>query len=154
MNPSTSPSAATAAKPSPAVPIPQSLHLGTWKLNEAKSNIPADVQKYTTVVYEPQGDMIKCITLGTTPDGQPIHLEWLGKFDGKEYPTRGDRNSDQRSYTLQNDGSLAIANRKNGKPTTTGRVLISPDGKTRTIQATGVDPDGKPAAYTGVYDRL
>jgi cytochrome oxidase assembly protein ShyY1 len=34
--------------------------LGTWKLNEAKSKIPAGASKNLTVVYEAQGDSIKC----------------------------------------------------------------------------------------------
>ena len=33
--------------------------MGTWKLNEAKSKIPAGAGKNTTVVYSPAGDETK-----------------------------------------------------------------------------------------------
>jgi hypothetical protein len=38
--------------------------LGTWKLNEAKSKIPAGAGKNTTVVYSPAGDETKVTTDG------------------------------------------------------------------------------------------
>ena len=34
-------------------------NIGTWKLNEAKSKIPAGVGKNTTVVYSAAGDQIE-----------------------------------------------------------------------------------------------
>jgi hypothetical protein len=34
-------------------------HMGTWKLNEAKSKIGPGAPKITTVVYEAAGDSIK-----------------------------------------------------------------------------------------------
>jgi hypothetical protein len=37
--------------------------MGTWKLNEAKSKIPAGATKNHTVVYEAAGDSIK-VTVG------------------------------------------------------------------------------------------
>src|SRR3954469_24128342 len=77
--------------------------MGTWKLNEAKSKIPAGAMKNTTVVYAVDGDNIKVTTDGTTGDGKPVHTEWTGKFDGKDYPLTGDPNADSRSYTQVND---------------------------------------------------
>ena len=34
-------------------------NMGTWKLNEAKSKIPASAPKNTTVVYSADGDNVK-----------------------------------------------------------------------------------------------
>src|SRR3981189_2510691 len=58
---------------------------GTWKLNEAKSKIAPGVAKNTTVVVEAAGDDIKVTVDGTDSDGKPVHNEWTGKFDGKDY---------------------------------------------------------------------
>ena len=64
-------------------------NIGTWKLNEAKSKIPAGVGKNTTVVYSAAGDMFKVTTDGVDGSGKPAHSEWTGKFDGKPYPVTG-----------------------------------------------------------------
>ena len=52
--------------------------LGTWKLNEAKSKIPAGAPKNTTVIYEAAGDNVKVSTDGTDREGKPAHTEWTG----------------------------------------------------------------------------
>ena len=41
-----------------ALSFAQSPEMGTWKLNEAKSKIPAGVMKNTTVVYAAEGDKV------------------------------------------------------------------------------------------------
>lgn len=50
-------------------------NMGTWKLNEAKSQLPTGATKNTTVVYEAAGDSVKVTTDGTDKDGKPIHTE-------------------------------------------------------------------------------
>ena len=48
--------------------------------------------KNQTVVYEVAGDNVKVTVDGTDNDGKPLHNEWTGKFDGKDYPVIGDPN--------------------------------------------------------------
>ncbi|PYL37432.1 MAG: hypothetical protein DMF36_09625, partial [Verrucomicrobia bacterium] len=60
-------------------------NMGTWKLNETKSKTAPGVEKLTTVVYEAAGDQVKVTIDGTDANGKPIHNEWTGKFDGKDY---------------------------------------------------------------------
>jgi hypothetical protein len=127
--------------------------MGTWKLNEAKSKIPAGFMKNTTVVYSMDGDKIKVTTDGTDAKGAPMHTEWTGNFDGKAYPLTGDPNSDSRSYKKVSSHVLSLANMKDGKPTTTGKITVSPDGKTRTLSVTGTDDKGKKVSSTAVYDK-
>jgi hypothetical protein len=128
-------------------------HMGTWKLNEAKSKIPAGFTKNTTVVYEAAGDSVKVTTDGTDKDGKPLHTEWTGKFDGKDYPLTGDPTADARAYTKIDDHTLTTSNKKNGKATTSGRIVVSPDGKSRTLHLTGTDAAGKKVSSTAVYDK-
>lgn len=128
-------------------------NVGTWKLNEGKSKIPAGVMKNTTVVYTSDGENMKCTTDGTSGDGQALHTEWTGKFDGKDYPLTGDPTADSRSYTKVNDRTLSLANKKDGKATTTGKIVVSPDGKTRTVTVSAKDAKGKKLTSTAVYDK-
>jgi len=127
--------------------------LGTWKLNEAKSKIPAGAPKNTTVVYEAAGDSVKVTVDGVDGQGKPAHNEWTGKFDGKDYPVTGDTASDMRSYKQIDDHTLELTAKKGGKVTIEGKVTVSADGKTRTVQATGTDPSGKKVKTEGVYDK-
>jgi hypothetical protein len=98
----------------------QSPQMGTWKLNEAKSKIPADAPKNTTVMYEAAGDSVKVTVDGVDGQGKPAHNEWTGKFDGKDYPVTGDSASDVRSYKQVNDHTLELTAKKGGKVTIEG----------------------------------
>lgn len=136
-----------------AVGLAQSPQMGTWKLNDAKSIYPAGMQKNSTVVYEAAGDSVKVITDGTTGDGQPIHTEWMGKFDGKDYPLTGDPRADARSYKIVDDQTLTMVNKTGKKATTMARIVISADGKTRTLSVNTTDPAGKKISGKAVYEK-
>ena len=81
--------------------------------------------------------------------------EWIfeRKFDGKEYPVTGDPTADARSYKQVNDHTWTLTQKKGGTVITTGRIAVSPDGKTRTVTTTTTDPQGKKANSTAVYDK-
>jgi len=127
--------------------------MGTWKLNEAKSKFAPGVPKNNTVVYEAAGDDVKITTDGKDKDGNATHAEWTGKFDGKDYPVTGDPNSDARSYKKVNDRTLEMTAKKDGKVTVSGRIVVSADGKTRTVTVGGTDADGKKFQNKVVYDK-
>jgi len=129
------------------------LNVGTWKLNELKSKIPPGFMKNTTVVYETAGDSVKVTTDGTDKDGKPMHTEWTGKFDGKDYPLVGDPTADSRLYHKIDDHRLTLANKKDGKVTASGRIVVSADGKSRTLTITATDAAGKTVSSTAVYDK-
>ena len=131
----------------------QGLHMGTWKLNEAKSKLSPSATKNHTVVYEQAGDSIKVIVDGTDGAGNAIHHEWTGKFDGKYYPVTGDPASDERSYKRIGARTLSLTAKKDGKVTLTGRVVVTSNGKSRTISTTGTDPTGKKFRNTAYYDK-
>ena len=127
--------------------------MGTWKLNEAKSKLAAGMPKNNTVVYEAAGDNVKVTVDGTDRDGKPTHNEWTGKFDGKDYPLTGDPTADARSYKQVNDRTLELTVKKDGKVTVSGRIVVSADGKSRTVTTSGTDPKGKKVKSTAVYDK-
>ena len=129
------------------------VHLGTWKLDEAKSKISAGAPKNTTVVYEAAGDSVKVIVDGVDADGKPSHNEWTGKFDGKDYPLTGDPTADTRSYKQIDPSTLELTNKKGGKVVVSGKITVSADGKTRTVSTKGMDTNGKKVATTAVYNK-
>ncbi|PYT76202.1 MAG: hypothetical protein DMG42_05980 [Acidobacteria bacterium] len=127
--------------------------MGTWKLNEAKSKIAPGAPKNSTVVYEAAGDNVKVTIDGTDGEGEPLHSEWTGKFDGNDYPVTGDPSVDMRSVKKVNDHSLTATQKKDGKVTTIARIVLSPDGKTRTVTASGTDAKGNKISSTAIYDK-
>jgi hypothetical protein len=128
-------------------------NMGTWKLNEAKSTIPAGAPKNTTVVYSAAGDSVKVTVDGVSGDGKPAHNEWTGKFDGKDYPVTGDPTTDARSYKKVDERTMELTVKKGGKTTTSGTIVVAPDGKSRTLTMSGKDKDGKTVTSTTVYDK-
>ena len=127
-------------------------HIGTWKLNEAKSKF-AGKARNQTVIYEAAGDQTKVTVDGVDESGGAVHSEWTGKFDGKDYPVTGDANSDVRSYRKVNARTLALTGKKGGKTTLTGRIVISRDGKTRTVTTTATNAQGKKVTNVAFYDK-
>ena len=136
-----------------AVSLAQNPQIGTWKLNEGKSDIPAGAQKNTTVTYAMDGDNIKVTTDGVDPSGKPMQTSWTGKFDGKDYPLTGDSSADARTYTLINGRNLTLENKKDGKVVMTGHVTVTSDGKHRTLKSTATDAAGKKISVKAVYDK-
>jgi hypothetical protein len=136
-----------------AVCLADDANMGTWKLNEAKSKLGPGAPKNNTVVYEAAGDSVKVTVDGTDSDGKPTHTEWTGKFDGKDYPVTGDPNSDARSYKKIDDRTLGMTVKKGENITTTGRIVVSADGKSRTVTTSGTDAMGKKVNSSAVYDK-
>ena len=133
--------------------LADSPQMGTWKLNEAKSKFSAGATKNNTVVYEAAGDQIKVTVDGTDGAGAAMHNEWTGKFNGRFYAVTGDPASDMRSYRIINTHTLALTAKKGGKVTLTGRIVVSRNGKTRTVTTSGRDAKGKWVTNRAVYDK-
>ena len=116
------------------VSFAQNAYMGTWKLDEAKSQVPAGVGKNTTVVFSAAGSDIKITTDGVDASGKPTHTEWTGKFDAKPYPVTGDPNVTYRAYKAKGDRMLLPANMKGNKTVSNGKIQIAKDGKSRTVE--------------------
>ena len=127
--------------------------MGTWKLNEAKSKFTPGTTKNTMVVYEASGNEVKVTVNGVDAKGKASHNEWTGKFDGKNYPVTGDPTSDARSYKKIDDRTLELTLWHHGRVMGTGRIVVSADGKSRTVTTNGTDAKGKSFKNTAVYDK-
>jgi hypothetical protein len=128
-------------------------NVGTWKLNEAKSQFAAGAVKNVTVTYTAVGENYKCVVDGVDGAGKPTHNEWTGKFDGKDYPVIGDPSANTRSLKLVKPGHYALTNKKDGKTMVTGTVDFSADNKSRTLTTEMTDDAGKKQKSIAVYER-
>jgi len=128
-------------------------NLGTWRLNESKSKIPAGTGKNTKVVYEQTGESFEATIDGVDNEGKPTHTEWTGKIDGKDYLIVGDRESDTRALKKVDNHHYTFVSKKDGKVTDSGKVVFSKDYKTRTIEVSWKDKDGRPVSGTLVFEK-
>ena len=128
-------------------------HMGTWKLNEAKSKIASVMGKNLTVVYAEMKDKMKVTVDGVDKDGKPTHAVWEGMADGKAYKTKGNLAWNAAAYKVVNDHTYEITTMKGGKVFTHGKSTVSADGKTRTVATEGTGADGKKFKSKAVYDK-
>jgi len=128
-------------------------HLGTWKLNEAKSKLAPGMGKSKMVTYTEQKDKIKVTVEGVDKDGKATHGVWVGKFDGKAYPAKGNMSWNSAAYKEINDRTNEITTMKDGKTVWSGKIAVAADGKSRTVTINGTDEQGKKFKSTAVYDK-
>ena len=128
-------------------------HMGTWKLNEAKSKLVPGMGKNTTVTYAEQKDKTKITVEGVDKDGKPTHSVWVGKFDGKAYPVKGNLPANAVAYKVVNERTNDITAMKDGKTMWSGRITVAADGKSRTVTINGTDADGKKFKGKAVFDK-
>jgi hypothetical protein len=128
-------------------------HMGTWKLNEAKSKLAPGMGKNNTVVYTEKKDKMQVAVDGVDKDGKPTHGVWVGKPDGKAYSMKGNLPYNSVAYKVVNDRTYELTGMKDGKMLWTGKSTVSADGKSRTLTLNGTDADGKKFKAKVVYDK-
>jgi hypothetical protein len=119
---------------------------GVWKLNLARSSYPSGPPPYkrATRRIEPSERGIRIVDDLVRPRGGVVHLEWIGRFDGLDYPVQGVEVVLSNAYRCQGDRTCELVQRLDGEVVVTARLTISPDGKTLTTVAAG---------FMTVYDR-
>ena len=85
--------------------------------------------------------------------GQSTRIEWLGKFDGKEYPATGSAALDTVSAKRIDALTIEFTQKKDGKVVATTNGVISKDGKTHTSVWNGTDEKGEPQSWTMVHEK-
>lgn len=129
-------------------------HMGTWKLDEAKSKFAPGAAKNTTVSYTAaKGDMMKLAVDGTDKDGKAVHWTWVGKFDGQPYKVKGSATTDELSLKMVNDHTNDMAVMDKGKVVMTGKIAVSKDGKSRAVTTSATDAKGKKHTEKAYYTK-
>ena len=127
------------ATDAPAPAAAADMHAGSWTLNVAKSTYtPGPAPKSQTLKIEAWGaDGLTYAADGIAADDKPTHSEFQAKFDGKDYDAN----------------TLEATLKRKGEATITANVVVSPDGKTRTVTQTGKDAQGRPVNIVSVYEK-
>ena len=130
-------------------------NVGTWKLNLSKSKFsPGPAPKSQTLKIEASGtDGVKFTSDGVDGDGKPTHYEFSAKYDGKDNAVKGNPDFDVLAYKRINAGTVEATTKLKGKVMAVTTVVVSADGKTRTLTQKGKDAQGKDVNNTLVYDK-
>jgi hypothetical protein len=131
--------------------------LGTWKANIAASTYsPAPWPvKSLTVVREAVPGGVKVTTTGERADGTAIDTTYSANYDGTPAGVTGKGAPYDTVSIKQVDADTFTYEAKNttGKYSASGHIVISTEGKTMTLTATGTDTDGKELTLALVYDK-
>jgi hypothetical protein len=140
----------TLALPGALPAQPQPSWFGSWTLNLARSTYspgPPPFKRATRNI-SPSGDDITIIDEMVRNRGGITHLEWTGKFDGKDYPVQGVELVLTNAYRRVDDRTYELVQKIDGEVVATSRLTMSPDGKTiTTVNAS------KTASATTVYEK-
>jgi hypothetical protein len=130
-------------------------NVGTWKLNLAKSKFdPGPAPKSQTLKIEAWGeDGVKYAADGMDPDGKPMHWEFQGKYDGKFVPFKGNPDGDMLSYKRIDANTVEATTQMKGAVVGHTKVVVSADGKTRTLTQTGKNAKGQTVNNVLVYEK-
>jgi hypothetical protein len=128
--------------------------LGTWKLNIGKSKFnPAAPVKSLTTIREAAEGGVKLTTTGEQADGTKIDSSYTAKYDGNEYPVAGAPWDTISVKQVDSNTFTTVTKKTGGKYKSTGRTVISKDGKTMTTTSRGINAQGKPFSYTMVWEK-
>jgi hypothetical protein len=130
-------------------------HMGTWKLNVAKSKFaPGQTMKSETRTYEPTGDGYKLSGQRVDADGSTHPESFTVKYDGKDNPFTGDAyGADTLAVKLVDVNHIDATEKKGGKMLYTSKVVVSNDGRVMTITSKGKTESGQPINAVLVYDK-
>jgi hypothetical protein len=130
-------------------------HLGTWKLNLSKSSFePGPPPKSDTRVNEPwETDGYTQIVTVVQADGAHTAARLSVHYDGKDYKVTGWPDADTIAVTRVDANRLDFTLKMKGKVVQTGNILLTDNGKTRTITTMGTNAKGQKMHTVAVYDR-
>lgn len=127
---------------------------GTWNQNLTKSSERSE-SPYKRVIsrIEPWEDGLRVTYDMVGKRGGVTHLEWTGKFDGRDYPMQGVDNVLTNAYRRIDDRTYEIVIKVEGNLRATARVVVSPDGNTLQVATETRTASGQTVTTTAIYER-
>jgi len=129
--------------------------IGTWQVNLSRSsfNPGPPAYKRSTCRIEPQGDGLKVTYDMVGTRGGVVHLEWIGKLDGQDYPVQGMDEVITNAYTQADDHTYDIVVKVDGVKAASARTTVAGDGKSLTTKTTSRNSQGETVTTTVIYER-
>ena len=132
----------------------QEAFYGLWKVDLTKSKYnPGPAPKSNMKKYEPWQDGFKATQDMVTAKGEKVHLEVVAKLDGKDYPAKGSPDADTFAFKKLDARTYEVTQKKDGKVTIVAKMVVAPDGKSRSIVQTGKNTKGEPVNNQIYWDR-
>ncbi len=128
--------------------------IGTWKQNFNKSTVSSEQRfKRVTSRIDTWEDGLKVTYDMVGVRGGVTHMEWTGRFDGKDYPVQGVDYVLTNAYSAIDDHSYRIVIKVDGRIAATARVVVSADAKTLTTETTEKSSGGRAVVSKAVYEK-
>jgi hypothetical protein len=130
-------------------------HVGTWKMNAAKSKFnPGPPPKSDTLTFTAQDNGIKAKEDYVDANGKAYHMGCAAKYDGKDYPFTGSPDIDTIAFRRIGAYTFNVVLKKAGKEVSRIQEVFSKDGKILTLTEKGKDAKGQDVNNTWVYDKI
>jgi hypothetical protein len=133
--------------------------LGTWKLNFAKSKIPASEAanlKETVLVFrEMDGNVMEGIQTQTLKDGKTNTMKWTTPMNGgiQTYQEGGPANGISSVAVKIDSSTIYNVYLLNGKQVGLAHVAFGKNFKTFTMTGKSADAQGKPFDYLAFFEK-
>jgi hypothetical protein len=126
---------------------------GTWQLEQPQtaSRFETPVYKKVTLRIEPWQDGLRVVYDMVRTRGGITHVEWQGRFDGRDYPVQGMDYYLTNAYRTIDARSYEIAVTVDTRMAATATAVVSPDGGTLTVTTVEKDARGRTVTSTAVY---
>ena len=128
---------------------------GEWQLDQTRSTQRAGAAPYKRVVLriEPAADGLTVTYEMVGTRGGVTHVEWTGRFDGRDYPVQGIDAVLTNAYRRLGERSYEILVKADGTVVATSDVTVSPDGRELHVRQHERDAQGRPVESQSVYVR-
>jgi hypothetical protein len=128
--------------------------VGTWQQvpPTRKWFDPWPYQKVTLHI-EPADDGLRVVYDMVRRRGGVQHMEWSGRFDGRDYPVQGVDYVLTNAYRKVSDRGYEIVVRVDGHEAAVATASVSADGKMMTVDTVERDARGQTRKSTATYTK-
>jgi hypothetical protein len=129
---------------------------GTWRLDLPKSVYnpgPAPYRRATMSVQPLDAGRVRFAYDFVYQRGGMQHIEWDGRFDGRDYLVQGTDEYTTYAYRQTGDRTYEIVAKLDSRVTAVAGVTIAADGRTLTTTTKGRNARGQEIINTTVYQK-
>ena len=132
----------------------QTDHLvGTWTLNVARSKFAGAPPQRQTTRLEAVNGGVREIVERVNADGSMTRWDVTVKYGAGDTPITGDPSRDTVAFTRVDNHTVDVVNKKGGVVVSRMRIVVAPDGRSRTNSVTAIDASGRTTESVMVFDR-